>query len=268
MSPIIVDRGNSEFKFIEDGRAKDAAANYTYVRAEDVPADLQYMLARDYDTTAPSRNAPSGGSSGGGGRNRGASTQASAAPRDTARPLPDMVDMAGRGDGTMTAQEIGPVSPGIPQFTNPYTGVNRMAVGPVSPGMPVVENPWLQFTMPEKPTVPQGAGPVGGARPQTQFGPEPTVNPLPIGRPTTGDLLQQRDGGYDPTAGQKYPYGSPMYNRSWAGEFAPPVSFANNQPQFAPPSQTVQPGGGYDFSTINSVLQGLQNGTIVLPGWR
>jgi len=49
--PIIVETGSNTFKFIEDGREKDSPGNYTYIKAEDFPAQLSYMLDRDYDTT-------------------------------------------------------------------------------------------------------------------------------------------------------------------------------------------------------------------------
>lgn len=257
--PIIVDKGDGEFKFIEDGRAKDASANYTYVAADNWPQDLQYMLDRSYDTTPSSRGA-SGGASGGGMRGGGAGGGGGAT-----RNRGGGIGSGGGGgdrfyhdDGSMGggmrggAGGGGGASGGSSGASGSLVGMTPEMVGPVSPGIPIVENPWLQFTSPQA----YGAEPVIASNakvtgyPMGLYGAEPIIPPQPR---------------YDPTAGQKYPYGSPMYTRTWTGEIEPPVSFANNQAQFAPPSQTVQPAGGYDFSTIDSAIQGIQSGQFV-PG--
>lgn len=269
--PVIVETGSNTFKFIEDGRAPDASANYTYVRADEWPQQLQYMLDRDYDTTPSSGNAltapaPSAA--------RGRGPQAQGSSQSGGRSVSRSAGPVGAGGNSYAQRDrtasldrtsqplVNQAGGSQPQRAQGTAHGLPLAAWEQSPGIPPEPSSWLQYTPPGESAPGWGEQSAG----------IPSANPQPAGRPTTGDLLYQQSqlvGRGDPTqspggyGGRISDYYSPQAHAENRASLAGDPALDQAFPWLSQsPGMPEQPQT-YDFGRVDSVMGALQSGEFV-----
>lgn len=297
--PVIVETGSNTFKFIEDGRAPDASANYTYVRADEWPQQLQYMLDRDYDTTPSSGNAltapaPSAA--------RGRGPQAQGSSQSGGRSVSRSAGPVGAGGNSYAQRDrtasldrtsqplVNQAGGSQPQRAQGTAHGLPLAAWEQSPGIPPTASPWLEYTPPGEnasPQMPNAPMQGGGALSQpATYGAEPNWETF---EPTQGGQIYPNSNGAQPIPSNWFAMqgrgdptqspGGPAYDpRAHAAQRASlagnpeldqgPRSFDGFDPTAGwkyPPGSSMYPAQGYDFGRLDPVMEAIQNGSFI-PG--